>query len=263
MALAGAGVTLGERDWGAALAAASAPRSPYDRLNPLTRIVISVAGVGAAALAPAPIWPAVALVAFVALALAARRFSRLWRVSLTSGVVLAIVAGLLAAAVGEDPNRAAAEAIDVGLRAALAMLSVGLAAVTADPAALGLDLERRGLGRGPAFALAGLIAAWPSVGQRVATVSAAQQARGLRLGGGPLRRLRAVAPIWLPALVSTLAQLVDRSLALEARAFGHPGRRDLLWAPADPGWERVVRWLIGAAVVVAVALRLAQAFRLV
>jgi hypothetical protein len=41
-----------------------------------------------------------------------------------------------------------------------------------------------------------------------------------------------------------------RALALEARAFGQPGRRHLLWAPADTATERAIRWMLLVAVVV-------------
>jgi hypothetical protein len=33
-------------------------------------------------------------------------------------------------------------------------------------------------------------------------------------------------------------------MALEARGFSRPGRRSLLWAPADRAAERVARWLM-------------------
>ncbi|MGH2467393.1 MAG: hypothetical protein ACRDGL_06655 [Candidatus Limnocylindrales bacterium] len=225
----------------------------------MTRIVVSLAGFAAAVLLPSPAWPLAGLLVGLAVTILARRLGRLWRPALGVAGVIGLLAAALTVAAEGTADAALAELIDTGLRTALAVLSLGLLALSADPATLGLDLERRGLGRRVAFGTAALVAAAPAVGRRIGTVAAAQQARGLRVGGWPFGRIRAIAPIWLPALVSTLGRLVDRSVALESRAFGHPGQRDLLWAPADPGWERALRWFLVAAIVAAVAVRLGQA----
>ena len=52
-----------------------------------------------------------------------------------------------------------------------------------------------------------------------------------------------------PVLVGALHHVEARSLALEAKAFGRPGERHLLWAPEDSAEEGVVRWLLAAALV--------------
>lgn len=265
----GGGLTAGSNEipagtkWRSALATARAPASPFDRLNPLTRVVVSLAGVAGAVLLPSPAWPLAGLVLGLAVTILARRLARLWRPTLGAAFVVGLLGAALTVATGRTADDALARLVDTGLRTALAVLSLGLLALSADPALLGLDLERRGLGHRLAFGTAALVAAAPAVGRRIGTVAAAQQARGLRIGGGPLGRIRAIAPIWLPALVSTLGRLVDRNVALESRAFGHPGRRDLLWAPADPSWERALRWLLAAAIGLGLALRLGQAAGLV
>jgi hypothetical protein len=46
-------------------------------------------------------------------------------------------------------------------------------------------------------------------------------------------------------------------MALEARGFSRPGRRSLLWAPADRDAERVARWLMVLSVPVLVVAGLA------
>ena len=57
-----------------------------------------------------------------------------------------------------------------------------------------------------------------------------------------------------PVILGSIAEVEERALALEARAFGRPGRRTLLWAPTDSPVQAVVRWaLIGALVAVMVA----------
>ena len=51
-------------------------------------------------------------------------------------------------------------------------------------------------------------------------------------------------PLAGPVVIGALHRVEARSLALEARAFGRPGERNLLWAPTDTATERAVRWLL-------------------
>jgi energy-coupling factor transport system permease protein len=81
----------------------------------------------------------------------------------------------------------------------------------------------------------------------------AQRARGLDIDGGLASRLGAVVPLVGPVVAGTLHSIEARSLALEARGFGRPIRRELLWAPADSRRQRWARWAVVAAVVVLVA----------
>jgi energy-coupling factor transport system permease protein len=64
----------------------------------------------------------------------------------------------------------------------------------------------------------------PTLAGLYAAVAEAQQARGLRLDGPPWRRLRRQLPILVATLVSALRLADQISRALEARAFGAPGR---------------------------------------
>jgi energy-coupling factor transport system permease protein len=93
--------------------------------------------------------------------------------------------------------------------------------------------------------------------ERARAVAAAQRARGLDTEGGVGARLRGVRPLVGPVLLSAIAEVDARSLALEARAFGRPGRREPLWTPMDSPAQRVARWAMVAGVVVLVAGRVA------
>ena len=46
----------------------------------------------------------------------------------------------------------------------------------------------------------------------------------------------------------SIGEVEERAMALEARGFSRPGRRSLLWAPSDRGWERVARWLMALSI---------------
>jgi len=84
---------------------------------------------------------------------------------------------------------------------------------------------------------------------RAGVIAAAQRARGLDTEGSAAARARGFLPLIVPVVLSSLTEVEERSLALEVRAFGRPGRRDLLWMPPDRSWERVLRWGLVVALV--------------
>ncbi len=58
---------------------------------------------------------------------------------------------------------------------------------------------------------------------RTRAILAAQRARGLRLTGSPVRRIRALRPLLVPLLLGALIEVDERALGLETR--GLPSRR--------------------------------------
>ncbi|HEX7172388.1 MAG TPA: energy-coupling factor transporter transmembrane component T, partial [Candidatus Limnocylindria bacterium] len=83
-------------------------------------------------------------------------------------------------------------------------------------------------------------------------ITAAQRARGLDTEGSLWRRIRGVVPIVGPVILGSIAEVEERTMALEARGFTRPGRRTLLWAPRDSGREALLRWglLVGLAALI-------------
>ncbi len=135
--------------------------------------------------------------------------------------------------------------------------SIGLFVLTTDPRALVLDLERRGISPRFAFVAVATIEAVPTLVERAATISESQRARGLDTEGSVRARLRGLLPIVGPVIITSLTDVEERSLALESRAFSRPGRRHLLWAMPDSTPERLIRWLLLAALVALIAFRIA------
>jgi len=156
------------------------------------------------------------------------------------------------------PFDATLEGLDFALRIDFRLLVLALAlalfAATTSPRSLVVDLERRGVSRRLAFAAAATLDAIPAMAERAAAIQAAQRARGLDTEGSVGARLRGVVPLVGPAVLGTLHDVETRSLALEARAFDGPGKRNLLWTPQDSERQRLGRWLLVAGVVGFVAL---------
>ncbi len=134
--------------------------------------------------------------------------------------------------------------------------AIGLFGLTTDPRAFVLDLERRGLSPRFAFVALATLEAVPAMVERAGVIQSAQRARGLDTEGSIRARLRGVMPLVGPVILSSLTEVEERSLALEVRAFGRPGRRHLLWRIPDSTAQFAVRALALAALVAAIVLRL-------
>ena len=120
--------------------------------------------------------------------------------------------------------------------------------LTTPPGDLVLDLERRGVSPRIAFVALASVQTVPALVERAATITAAQRARGLDTEGSLWRRLRGVLPLAGPVLLGSIAEVEERTMALESRGFTRPGRRTLLWWPADSARQRLGRWLLVLAV---------------
>ena len=135
-------------------------------------------------------------------------------------------------------------------------MAIGLFGLTTDPRAFVFDLERRGLSPRLAFVAAATLEAVPSMLERAGVIQAAQRARGLDTEGSVRARLRGIMPLVGPVILSSLTEVEERSLALEVRAFGRPGRRHLLWRIPDSSIQLVARAAILGLLLLAIALRL-------
>jgi energy-coupling factor transport system permease protein len=123
------------------------------------------------------------------------------------------------------------------------------------------ELEARGLGRRATLVIGTALAAVPRTQARAVEVIEAQRARGLDTEGSWWRRLRGVQPLVAPLVIGSLTEVEERALALEARAFGAPGRRTLLRRLPDSRAQRAARWALAAAALVGLALRAIVAVR--
>jgi energy-coupling factor transport system permease protein len=141
-------------------------------------------------------------------------------------------------------------------------LSAALFALTTPVDDLLVELERRGLGRRAAFVVGAAMTAVPRTLARARDVAEAQRARGLDTEGGPVRRARGLVPLAGPVVLGSLAEVEERTMTLEARAFTAPGRRTLLRRLPDSGRQRLFRWAALLATAGATAASLAGVVRL-
>ncbi len=215
------------------------------------------------------IGPLAIVAAMVALAVAARVVEKLLRASLLLSLPIAISVVLVSVFTRAGttvlfqlgPFDATLEGVDFAgqtlVRLMAISLSIGLFVLTTEPRAFVLDLERRGVPPRFAFVAVATIEAVPTLVERAATIGESQRARGLDTEGSVRARLRGLLPIVGPVIITSLTDVEERTLALESRAFSRPGRRHLLWAMPDTSAERALRWLLFAALVGLILMRIA------
>jgi len=101
----------------------------------------------------------------------------------------------------------------------------------------------RGWSLSAAYLIVSTLQAAPRLRARAASILEAQRARGLRAGGSPWARVRALVPLSLPLVLATLTEVDDRAMALEIRGFRSPGvTRTPLDPPPTTGRDRSLRW---------------------
>ena len=135
-------------------------------------------------------------------------------------------------------------AVETAVRIAAITGALTLFYLTVPLASLVVDLERRGVSPNATFVISSAVRTVPAILVRSAEVTDAQRARGLDTEGSLWRRLRGLLPVIAPVLLGSIAEVEERSLALEARAVARHGARTLLWWPADSGVERLSRWVM-------------------
>jgi energy-coupling factor transport system permease protein len=159
------------------------------------------------------------------------------------------------------PVVATAEGLSLALEILVRILAISgaitLFYLTTRPGDLVVDLERRGISPRIAFVANASAQTVPAMVERASQITDAQRARGLDTEGSVWRRARGIVPIVGPVILGSIAEVEERTMALEARAFTRPGRRTLVWAPADSRIQSVARWVLLGAVLVLVVARVA------
>jgi len=212
---------------------------------------------------------ALALVAIVLPAAAARVLRRLGRTSLLLSLPIAIslLVNLFFFPGGHQvllrlgPVTATAEGLAFALEILVRIMAIAgaitLFYLTTRPHDFVVDLERRGISPRAAFVANASVQTVPAMVERAGQITAAQRARGLDTEGSVWRRARGILPLVGPVILGSIAEVEERTMALEARGFTRPGRRTLLWSPPDSGRERLARWALVVALLVVVVARLA------
>ena len=243
--------------------------SGLHRWHPLTKLTLALCGVASSLLLPgaAPNYLVFALL-LIPLSAWGRIVSPFlratWRVCWPFALSILVIQGLFwtggTPVVGLGPLSLKAEglrfaAVSVG-RILLLVGSFTLMTMSTRPDALMNALSERGLSHHLAYAVLSAIQIVPRFQAKATKIVEAQQSRGLETSGNLLKRVRALLPLVEPLLLSSLLDIEERAIALEARGFGRQARPTSLLVLQDTAWERALRWLMLSVVLILLAARI-------
>ncbi len=241
-------------------------RSPQS-LHPLTMLTVSLSAVVAGASLPTTPWVLAVFVGLlVPLAAWGRRLGAflracakvIWPFALSLVIIQGFFTPGPSVLLRLGPFNYTLEGLQVALLFTSRLL-VGLGAATLlmmiiRPDALMRALVERGLPNQIAYIIITALQIVPTFQARGHAILDAQRARGLETEGTLIVRLRAFAPLVGPLILSSLMQIEERAIALEARAFSRPGKRTSFVALRDSRLQSILRWaLILGAVTLIVA----------
>lgn len=107
-----------------------------------------------------------------------------------------------------------------------------------------LALSQKGLPNSISYITLSTLQIIPRFQRKANTILDAQRSRGLEVEGNFVARARALFPLVVPLLLSSIVDIDERAIALEVRAFGRKGPRTSLLTLRDTPWQRVARWLM-------------------
>jgi len=84
----------------------------------------------------------------------------------------------------------------------------------------------------------------PAMRERIQTIQAAQRSRGLDSEASFGKRVRAIAPLVTPLVLSAFSEIEQRAIALELRGFTRLGTRVCMRTVPDSAWQYFLRWLM-------------------
>ena len=148
----------------------------------------------------------------------------------------------------------------VAARIFLALSGALLLMLSTRPDMLMLGLTQSGLPQSLAYIVLTSIQIFPRFQDRATIIMEAQQSRGLELRASFFKRLRLLVPLISPLVLSSIVNVEERALALEARAFSRPGTKTSLIALKDSLAQRLLRSFLVLLMLALIAFRVWQVF---
>jgi energy-coupling factor transport system permease protein len=142
------------------------------------------------------------------------------------------------------------------MRIMIMISSFTLFLLTTHPSELMSDLSRRGLPPQFAYVIISTLQILPQMQAKAQTIIAAQRSRGLDTQSNFLRRVGSLGPLVGPLVFGSLVEVEERAIAIEARGFTSTRVKTSLYEIPDTSFDRVLRWILIALVIISLILRL-------
>lgn len=242
------------------------------RLNPVTKLVISLCLIAIAFLMPDFRGPMIIAVSLFVLAILTRVYRPITKIVVITGTPLALALIVIQGLFFPDnvtpyyiiePVPIVDQIIfyEEGLLFALLflfriltlMITLLLVIVTTHPKRLTIALEDKGLSNKFAYVFLSALQLIPEMQNRAKAIVDAQQARGLDTKANIRKRMKSVLALFIPLMIGMLIAAETRALALESRGFTRTGDRTSLFHVPDTLLDRSLRWAgVGAVFVIGI-----------
>lgn len=146
--------------------------------------------------------------------------------------------------------------ISIG-RILLVMSAFILFAMTTRPDTLMISLKQVGVPSSLAYIIVTTLQIIPRFQSKGATILDAQRSRGLETEGNLFVRARAVVPVVLPLVLSSLVEVEERAIAIEARGFNSSRKETSLIEIPDTRAQAVLRRVFVFLMVLCIVARIA------
>lgn len=125
--------------------------------------------------------------------------------------------------------------------------------LTTHPSELMSDLTRRGLPGQFSYVIISTLQILPQMQAKAQTIIAAQRSRGLDTESTFFKRAGSVLPLVAPLVFGSLVEAEERAIAIEARGFTSKHAKTSLHEIPDTAFDRVLRWSLFVLIIVSIS----------
>ena len=119
-----------------------------------------------------------------------------------------------------------------------------------------LALEKKGLNPKAAFILMLTLQTIPEMKKQADVIMDSQKARGIETEGNVFVRAKALIPIFIPLVLSSIANTEDRAITLEARGFSVGEKRTILYDIEETKNDKIMKVILAIFIVLSIVWRI-------
>ena len=118
-----------------------------------------------------------------------------------------------------------------------------------------LALEKKGLNPKAAFILMLTLQTIPEMKKQADVIMDSQKARGIETEGNVFIRAKALIPIFIPLVLSSIANTEERAITLEARGFSVGEKRTILYDIEETKNDKIMKVILAIFIVLSIVWR--------
>ena len=118
-----------------------------------------------------------------------------------------------------------------------------------------LALEKKGLNPKAAFILMLTLQTIPEMKKQADVIMDSQKARGIETEGNVFVRAKALIPIFIPLVLSSIANTEERAITLEARGFSVGEKRTILYDIKETKNDKIMKAILAIFIVLSIVWR--------